>query len=79
LLEITRQAANYHTENNLFCSQNQGPSIPKKKKSNLCRELDEIDMKENSPRGRMTEGAMSCKDQRLPYSELEQICDLVGK
>lgn len=27
----------------------------------------------------MTEGAMSCRDQRLSYSELDQICDLVGK
>jgi hypothetical protein len=72
-----RQAANYHTENNLFPRQDQGPLIPEKNQI-LCRELDVIDTKQNSPRGRMTEGAMRCTDQRLPYSELDQICDLVG-
>jgi hypothetical protein len=74
-----RQAANYHTENSLFSSQDQGPSIPGEKNQILCRDLDEIVMKENSPRGRMTEGATGCTDQRLSCSELDQICDLVGK
>jgi len=66
-----RQAANYRTENNLFPRQDQGPSIPGKKNQILCRELDVIDTKENSPRGRMTEGAMRCTDHRLSYCELD--------
>ena len=44
-----RQADNYHTENNLFSSQDQGPSVPEKNQI-FCRVLDVIDMKENSPR-----------------------------
>jgi hypothetical protein len=73
-----RQAANYHTEYSFSLVKIRANQLYKRKQIR-CRELDMIDIKGNSPRGGVTEGAMSRTDQRLLYSELDQIFSLVGK